>query len=88
MPSEAAVDQEVLDQYQAAAESIVRPATDEEAVALLGVLPSDDDSIFGGAWALVHFIETAPGWPIREVLDDRGWWVRFLRERAERGGLI
>ncbi len=85
---ETVVDQEVLEQFHAAAEALVAPATDDEAIALLDVLPGGDDSLFGGAWALVHFIETAPGWPIREALDDRCWWVTFLRERAERGGLL
>jgi len=36
----------------------------------------------------VHFIEKAPDWPYADVLDDRNWWVQFLRERAERGGVL
>lgn len=61
------------------------PATDDEAEALLDVLPTDDGSAFGLARTVLHFIESAPGWPLREALDDRSWWVRFMRERVEHG---
>jgi hypothetical protein len=68
--------------------SLVAPPTAEEARAAAGLFPPDETSCFGLAWTLVHFIEKAPGWPYPEVLDDRNWWVQFLRERAERGGLL
>ena len=60
--------------------------TIEEAVALLGVFPPDDSTAFGLAWSLLHMIEASPGWPPRSALDDRNWWVTYLRERNERSG--
>lgn len=71
--------------WEAALRRLDAPATDDEAEALLDVLPADEGSAFGGlAWTVLHFIETASGWPLREALDDRSWWVRFMRERVER----
>lgn len=57
---------------------------DDEAVALLDLFPTDDSTVYGVAWGLLHAVESAPGWPI--ALDDRSWWAKYLRERAERGG--
>lgn len=71
--------------WQAAVDRLAAPAIDEEAMALLPVLPAEDGSGFGLAWTVLHFIETTPGWRLREALDDRSWWVRFQHERAERG---
>jgi hypothetical protein len=64
----------------------VNPATDEEAAAVLEVLPPGDDSAYSLAWHLLHFIESAPSWPEWDLLDDRSDWVTYLWERAERGG--
>ena len=73
------------DEWQQAAEALPAPATDEEAAAVLTLLPEDEGSGFGIAWPLLHFVETAPGWPLKDRLDDSTWWLRFLRERAEHG---
>lgn len=70
--------------WEAALLRLDAPATDDEAKALLDVLPADEGSAFGLAWAVLHFIETAPGWPMWDALNDRSEWVQFLRERAER----
>jgi len=43
--------------------------------------------VYGVAWGLLHAVESAPGWPIAEALDDRSWWVKLLRERSERAAL-
>jgi hypothetical protein len=57
--------------------------TDDEARALLGLLPEGDSDSFGVAWTLVHVIESAPGWPLRDVLDHaHGPWPDLLRARA------
>jgi hypothetical protein len=59
--------------------------TDDEACALLGLLPEDDSDSYGVAWTLVHVIESAPGWPLRDALDHaRGPWSDLLRGRAAR----
>ena len=73
------------DVWQQAAEALRAPATDEEAAAVLPLLPADEGSGFGMVWPLLHFVETAPGWPLTDRLDDSTWWLRFLRERSERG---
>jgi hypothetical protein len=60
-----------------------RPAQDDEAVALLGLLSrSDETSCFGLNWTILHFIESAPNWPIWSALNDaRGEWVETLKQR-------
>ncbi len=88
MPVETDADEETVKRFQEGVEALVAPASDDEAIALLNVLPQDDDSLFGLAWSVLGFIETAPNWPDRTALDDRNWWVTFLRERAERGGRL
>ena len=63
------------------------PLTNEEACVLVRLFGPDD--YFGLAEALMIVIETAPGWPIEQCLRDRSNpWVRELRDRAERGGLL
>src|SRR5438552_4354457 len=85
MPGEANADADVVSRFQEVVEALPERATDDEAVALLDVFPADDDSLFGLAWAVLHLIETAPGWPLMDALDGRSWWVSFLRQRAGRG---
>jgi hypothetical protein len=85
LPSESVGDQEFWTPWEEAVRALTSPATDEEALAVLEVLPSGEDSSYGLAWHIVHFVETAPGWPLPGALDDRSPWVVFLRERWERG---
>jgi hypothetical protein len=87
MPDEAAP-VEVVEEFERQVRQLEPPATDQEARALLEVLPADDNTFFGLAWSVLTFIETAPAWPETDALDDRGWWLTFLRERAERGGRL
>lgn len=88
MPSETTADVEQLRQYEEAIERLPRPATTAEAQALLALFPEDDDTVFGLAWSLLHHIETAPNWPEGADLNGECWWVRFLHDRAVRGGRI
>lgn len=69
-------------------ESFERPAQDEEAVALLELLSrSDETSCFGLNWTIVHFIETAPGWPLWSALNTaKGAWPDTLRIGAINAG--
>ncbi len=54
----------LLKEFEEPLSALLPPATDEEAMALLGCFnPVAEDSCFGLAWAIVHFIETAPNWP-------------------------
>jgi hypothetical protein len=79
----------LLERIEQLVTSIQRPVTDEEARALVKILPSDDDECFGLAWTVLHLIETAPGWPLADCLPDTSnRWVRRLKERAVRGGVL
>lgn len=82
MPSEADLNAPWVT-WQRAIEGLVAPATDEEAAAILRALPSEGSG-FGLAWPLLHFVETAPGWPLSKLLDDSSEFLQLLRERADR----
>jgi hypothetical protein len=42
------------------------------------------DDCFGLAWSVLHLVETAPGWPIEERLQDAdNEWVSRLKQRFE-----
>ena len=64
------------------------PAQDDEAAALLELLSrSDETSCFGLNGTILHFIETAPGWPIWPVLKEaQGEWPGRLRDRLANAG--
>lgn len=73
-----------LEEYQRLLESIEKPVDDEEARILLRLFGPDE--CFGLAWALVHLVESAPGWPlIDDIPEVENDWLRLLRDRAERG---
>ena len=62
-----------------------QPATEEEARALITLF--GEDSLFGLAWALVHMIESAPGWPYWDELADLSNPCRaLLHQRLRDGG--
>jgi hypothetical protein len=85
MPTEDVGDDTCWEPWERAVRALINPATDEEAAAVLDVLPRGENSAYALAWHLLHVVESAPGWPESTVLDDRSPWVVFLRERAERG---
>src|SRR5262245_59142223 len=90
LPSEAQAEVEHLRRFEEILQEVVqdakqRPLTNEEAKALVSLFGPDD--CFGGAWSLLHLIETAPGWPIEECLQDTGReWVARLKRRVENAG--
>jgi hypothetical protein len=70
-----------IEAYERLLSQVVRPVSDEEAKILLSLFGPDD--CYGMAWTLVHLIETAPHWPLRELLsDETNEWMRLLRLRA------
>lgn len=72
-----------------ALDALNAPLTDEEAITLLDCFPPDDSEMFELAWTLLHAVESAPYGPrLLGQLDDRSWWVTYLRDRAIRGGLL
>ena len=58
------------------------PISDDEARELMKVFGPDD--YYGLAWTVLHLIERAPGWPLRDCLaNNSNEWVARLRKRAE-----
>ena len=74
LPSEDEGDVEILRKYEVEYRAIKRPVTDDEAIALLSLF--GEDGCFGLASSLMHLIETAPGWPIKEhLIGSTNPWV-------------
>src|SRR5438552_3400855 len=81
--------QERIDEYNHLVESVRKPVSDDEARVLVKLFPQGESTFFGIAWGLVHLVESAPGWPLPDVLTDLdNWWIRNLRDRAVRGGRL
>jgi hypothetical protein len=73
---------EFLEQFQSLLSDVERPVTDEEAIALAKLLGPDD--CYGIAWTLVHILEEAPGWPLRQaILAAPSEWTDILGSRSE-----
>ena len=85
LPPESVDDEALWSRWEDAVRAVTQPAEDDEAAAVLGCFPRSEQSSYGLAWHLLHFVESSPTWPRWELLDDRSPWVTFLRERAERG---
>lgn len=68
---------------------IAGPVTDEEARILASLFPTEGTA-FGLAWSLLHLIETAPHWPLADVLETtpRTEWIERLRRRIENAELF
>jgi hypothetical protein len=78
---------ELIEAYERLLRGILPPVTDEEARALVTLFPAADDTCYGLAWILVHVIETAPNWPLKECVQPTDHsWIVVLRDRARRGG--
>lgn len=72
--------QELISRYEKLIMSIKKPVTDEEARVLVTVFGSDD--AFGLVWPLVSLVESAPGWPLAECLENNdNEWIRMLKQR-------
>lgn len=82
MPMEGLAEDTDVEIREALIATIVSPVTDAEARLLATVLGAAEDSLFGLKWAIVHLIESAPGWPLGDVLKPRSPWIDLLRERA------
>jgi hypothetical protein len=86
LPSEDDPSVEKLRLMECELRSISKPVTDDEARALMTLFGPDD--CFGAAWSVLHLIESAPGWPVRDCLiGGESEWVATLRDRAFRGGM-
>lgn len=87
LPSECGANPELIRKYEELYRSVARPITDDEARLLVKLFGAD--GCFGLASSLVHLIETAPGWPLKDCLTNlENEWIIELRNRAIRGGLL
>lgn len=86
LPDEDA-DVEELEKRQTQFQAISRPVTAEEAKALTACFGPDD--CYGGAWSLLHLIETGPN-PVltSRPAPDANEWLHRLWRRAVNGGLV
>ncbi len=83
-PSEKTVEenrQELISKYEKLIMSIKKPVTNEEARVLVTVFGSDD--AFGLVWPLVSLVESAPGWPLADCLENTdNEWIQMLKRRV------
>lgn len=85
LPSEDEPEVAQLKEIEALYRAIATPITDDEARVLVELF--GPDGCYGVASALMHLIETAPGWPIKDCLEPlNNEWKIELRNRAIRGG--
>jgi hypothetical protein len=86
LPAEESVSPEIISKYEKAILSISRPISDDEARILITLF--GPDGCFGLALALVRLVESAPGWPLADVLaNPANAWIEELRSRVERANL-
>jgi hypothetical protein len=79
--------QEKVERYGLLIVSIRKPVTDEEARVLVSLFGPDD--CFEMEEQLVHLIESAPGWPLWDCLEDtENEWIQRLVRRLENGGFM
>jgi hypothetical protein len=89
LPGSIDITEAELVRFVALLEQVPKPISNKEAAALICLLPADDDDRFETVWKLVHLIETAPGWPLRDYLQNTdNYWVNLLRQRAQNAGLL
>jgi hypothetical protein len=78
---------EKIERYDLLILSIRKPVTDEEARVLVSLFGPDD--CFEMEEQLVHLIESAPGWPLWDCLEDTdNEWIQRLVHRQENGGFM
>lgn len=87
LPPERDAPVEQLKEFEKALLAITSPIEDAEARQLVSLF--GPDSCFGLAWTLLHLIETAPGWPLRDCLSDAtNEWISRLRTRVVNKGVL
>jgi hypothetical protein len=85
LPSEDEAEIPQLERIEALYRAIARPITDDEAHILVELFGTD--GCYGFAFSFIHLIETAPGWPLKDCLEQlNNEWKVELRNRAIRGG--
>ena len=61
-------EEEQLKRYESLLSSITPPVSDAEARSLVHLFGPDE--CYDLSWTLLHLIETAPGWPLHDCLQD------------------
>jgi len=83
LPAERSASAEVVGRHEDLIRAISRPVSDDEARALARLF--GPDGCFGLGFALVHLIESSPGWPLADVLADQSnEWLQDLQGRVSR----
>lgn len=73
--------QEHIEKVHSLIKEIRTPISNLEAIALATIF--GEDGYFGLAQTLMHIIESAPDWPIKEIFKDSdNEWIRTLKHRA------
>jgi hypothetical protein len=86
LPDSRGASESEVDSWGTLVDAISMPISDDEAKVLVGLLGPDD--YFGLAFSLRRLIETAPGWPIWDVLEGTSPWIDDLRQRAINSGFV
>jgi hypothetical protein len=85
LPDSDSADEEQLRLYEDLLKQITPPVSDEEARILVGIFGPDES--YGLAWTVLHLVESAPGWPLRDCLDgELNEWTRAFG--YERNGVV
>ena len=85
LPSEDEAEVAQLERIEELYRAIAKPITDDEARVLVELF--GPDGCYGVASSFMHLIETAPGWPLKDCLEQmNNEWKIELRNRAIRGG--
>jgi hypothetical protein len=81
-PAQESIADDDLERREQLLTTISPPVTDDEARELVTLFGPDD--FYGGAWSLVHLIESAPGWPLEDALTNKdNEWIQRLRQRDQ-----
>jgi hypothetical protein len=83
LPDCETVAEEQLKIYESLLSRVAPSVSNDEARSLVHLFGPDD--CYGLAWTLLQLIESAPGWPLHDCLQDIcNEWTERLRLRAER----
>ncbi|MBF0548538.1 MAG: hypothetical protein HQM08_29165 [Candidatus Riflebacteria bacterium] len=87
LPAAGEADDQKLLQQQNLLARITKPISNDEARVLVKLFGPDD--CYGLAWTLLHLIESAPGWPLKDCLENlENEWLIRLRDSAKRAGRL
>jgi len=85
LPSSSQADPDMLDIWQAQADKVKRPVSDDDAKVLIRLFGPDE--CFGAMWVLIHAIETAPSWPMLSLLEGlSGYPIEIMKDRCRNSG--